>query len=159
MIDLLRKATFHGPNPYSGEPVIVFDLKVDETATSRSDRIMGEIGRLSSNWFENGAAAVIDDPSEVYEQIMSPDTSLHYVAANVRVSIDMYKRIAGFDISQNPGITATLYNLGDAATRARELKAENDQRAAQGKPPLYPQENFYGWFVNEKEADLRALLN
>jgi hypothetical protein len=101
----------------------------------------------------------IDDPSEVYEQIMSPDTSLHYVAANIRVSIDMYKRIAGFDISQNPGITATLYNLGDAATRASELKAENDQRAAQGKPPVYPQENFYGWLVNEKESELRALVN
>lgn len=101
----------------------------------------------------------IDDPSEVYEQIMSPDTSLHYVAANIRVEIDLYKRIAGFDISQNPGITATLYNLGDAATRARELKAENDQRAAQGKPPLYPQENFYGWLVNDKESELRALLN
>jgi hypothetical protein len=101
----------------------------------------------------------IDDPSEVYEQIMSPDTSLHYVAANIRVEIDMYRKIAGFDISQNPGITATLYNLGDAATRARELKAENDKRAAQGKPPLYPQENFYGWLVNDKEPELRALLN
>ena len=90
---------------------------------------------------------------------MSPDTSLDYVAANIRVEIDMYKRIAGFDISQNPGITATLYNLGDAATRARELKAENDKRAAQGKPPLYPSENFYGWLVNDKEDELRALLN
>jgi hypothetical protein len=100
----------------------------------------------------------INEPAEVYEQIMSPDTSLDYVAANIRVSIDMYKRIAGFDVSQNPGITATLYNLGDAATRARELKAENDKRAAQGKPPLYPQENFYGWLVNDKEAELRALL-
>ena len=100
----------------------------------------------------------IDDAAGVYEQIMSPDTSLHYVAANIRVQIDMYKRIAGFDISQNPGLTATLYNLGDAATRARELKAENDSRAAQGKAPVYPQENFYGWFVNDKEADLRALL-
>ena len=101
----------------------------------------------------------IDNPSQVYEQIMSPDTSLHYVAANIRVQIDMYKQIAGFDISQNPGITATLYNLGDAATRARELKAVNDKRAAAGQPPLYPQENFYGWFVNSKEADLRKLVN
>ncbi len=100
----------------------------------------------------------IDDPSEVYEQIMSPDTSLDYVAANIRVSIDMYKRIAGFDISQNPGITATLYNLGDAATRARELNAENDKRVSQGKQPVYPSENFYGWLVNDKEAELRALL-
>lgn len=100
----------------------------------------------------------IDDPGEVYEQIMNPDSSLAYVAANVRVSIDLYKRIAGFDISQNPGLTATLYNLGDAATRARELKAENDQRAAKGQPALYPQENFYGWFVNAHEDELRKLI-
>ena len=25
--------------------------------------------------------------------------------------------------------------------------------------PLYPQENFYGWFVNSKEAELRALVS
>jgi hypothetical protein len=100
----------------------------------------------------------VDRPSEVYEQIMNPDASLHYVAAQIRVSIDMYKRIAGFDISQNPGLTATLYNLGDAATRARELRALNEERTAEGKPALYPQENFYGWLVNAKEAELRALL-
>lgn len=64
MIDLLRRATFHGPNPYSGQPVMVFDLKVDETAASRSDAIIGEIEQLSSNWFEDSAAAVIEDPSE-----------------------------------------------------------------------------------------------
>ena len=51
------------------------------------------------------------------------------MAALIKVEIDAYKRIAGFDISKNPGITATLYNLGDAATRARELKATNDSAA------------------------------
>jgi len=100
----------------------------------------------------------IDHASEAYAQIMNPDTSLHYVAAEIRVSIDMYKKIAGFDISKNPGLTATLYNLGDAATRARELKAINDDRKAKGLPPQYPSENFYGWFVNSKEAELRKLL-
>lgn len=100
----------------------------------------------------------IDDAPEVYQNIMNPETSLHYVAANIRVSIDLYRQIAGFDISQNPGITATLYNLGNAATRARILRAENQKRAQAGKPPLYPQENFYGWLVNDKEAELRKLL-
>jgi Protein of unknown function (DUF1402) len=101
----------------------------------------------------------IDDASTVYAQIMNPDTSLQYVAANIRVEIDLYKSIAGFDISQNPGVTATLYNLGNAASRARALKAENDQRAKAGKPPVLPQENFYGWLVNDKEAELRKLLS
>lgn len=100
----------------------------------------------------------IDNAPEVYQNIMNPETSLHYVAANIRVSIDLYRSIAGFDISQNPGITATLYNLGNAATRARQLRAVNQKRAAAGKPLQYPQENFYGWLVNDKEAELRKLL-
>ena len=84
---------------------------------------------------------------------------MHYIAASIRASIDSYKKYAGFDISQNPGIVATLYNLGDSPTRARDLKALNDQRAQQGLPPQFPQENFYGWFVNEKAADLRKLVD
>jgi len=100
----------------------------------------------------------IDNAPEVYQQIMNPETNIHYIAAEIRVSIDEYKKIAGFDISQNLGLTATLYNLGDAASRATQLRAINDQRASNGQPPQYPQENFYGWFVNEKMAELRKLL-
>ena len=74
----------------------------------------------------------IDDASAVYQQIMNPDTSVYYMAALIKVEIDTYKRIAGFDISKNPGITATLYNLGNAASRARELKAINDNAQGQG---------------------------
>ncbi len=101
----------------------------------------------------------IDDASTVYAQIMNPDTSLDYIAANIKVSIDLYKSIAGFDISDNPGITATLYNLGNAASRARALKAQNDKLARAGKPPQMPQENFYGWLINDREAQLRKLVD
>jgi hypothetical protein len=101
----------------------------------------------------------IDDAPAVYQQVMDPDTSVYYVAAVIRVSIDMYKRYANFDISKNPGLTATLYNLGDAATRARALAAVNAKRKAAGQPPVMPQENFYGWLINDREADLRKLLS
>ena len=84
---------------------------------------------------------------KVYEAIMDPRASLHYVAATIRASIDAYGR-AGFDISQNPGITATLYNLGRPHARAAALKRRGG----------LPQENYYGWLVNEKEAELRALF-
>ena len=100
----------------------------------------------------------IDNAPQVFSQIMSPDASMHYIAASIRASIDNYKRIAGFDLSQNAGLLATLYNLGDSVTRASDLKTLNDERAAKGQPPQYPQENFYGWFVNEKVADLRKLV-
>jgi hypothetical protein len=101
----------------------------------------------------------VDNAPQVYQEIMNPDDAVIYIAANIRVSIDLYRNIAGFDISKNPGLTATLYNLGDAATRARQLKAINDQRKAKGDQPLFPQENFYGWFVNEKADELRKLLS
>ncbi len=100
----------------------------------------------------------IDDAPQVFSQIMSPDASMYYIAAALRMSIDSYRKYADFDISQNAGIVATLYNLGDAATRAQDLKAVNDQRAKQGLPPQFPQENFYGWFINEKIDDLRKLV-
>ncbi len=50
-----------------------------------------------------------NDAAGVYKAIMDPDISLAYMAASIRRSIDAYKKIAGVDISKNPGLTATLY--------------------------------------------------
>jgi hypothetical protein len=96
--------------------------------------------------------------SEVYEAIMDPDQTIHYMAAQIRISIDLYRNIAGFDITSNPGVVATLYNLGESATRARTLRAENDERQKKGQPIAYPEENFYGWLVNDRLDELRKLL-
>ena len=98
------------------------------------------------------------DPRGVYKTIMDPDLTLPYVAATLRKSIDAYKSIAGFDISQNPGLTATLYNLGNPEARARALKAENAGRKKQGLDAKLPEENYYGWLVNEKLPELQALF-
>ncbi len=95
---------------------------------------------------------------EVYKEIMDPDSSLNYMAAVIKTSIDAYRAISGFDISGNPGITATLYNLGDVRNRASKLAATNRKRKKAGKKMKLPQENYYGWLVNEKEADLRNLF-
>jgi hypothetical protein len=74
------------------------------------------------------------------------------------MSIDAYRDIAGFDISGNPGITATLYNLGNPRERAAALAAENRRREAAGEPQKLPEENYYGWLVNDRIADLQALF-
>ena len=99
-----------------------------------------------------------DRPNQVYETIMDPDLTLPYVAAALRKAIDAYRSIAGFDITQNPGITATLYNVGNPEARAHALKAENDRRLAAGEETKLPEENYYGWLVNEKLPELRALF-
>ena len=99
-----------------------------------------------------------DDASRLYEQIIDPDSTLHYMAAIIWRDIQTYREIAGFDISTNPGITATLYNLGDAPDRAEKLRATNDKRRKAGQQLLLPRENYYGWLVNEKLNELKALL-
>lgn len=81
---------------------------------------------------------------------MDPDKTLAYMAANIRRSIDDYKTIAHVDISDNPGITATLYNTGGSAQRAAALAAKG--------PGAMPEENYYGWLVNDKLAQLKSLL-
>ena len=91
---------------------------------------------------------------EIYKAIMDPDTSLHYMAAIIRTSIDAYRNIAMVDISDNPGITATLYNLGDVRRRAEELR----QRRLSGTGAQVPLENYYGWLVNEKIDELAPLV-
>ncbi len=100
----------------------------------------------------------VKDSNEVYRTIMDPDLTLPYMAATIRNSIDAYKDIAGFDISDNPGVTATLYNVGDPQARAYALKAENNNRVAAGEPEKMPEENYYGWLVNDKINDLKSLF-
>ncbi|BCJ90686.1 hypothetical protein IZ6_14210 [Terrihabitans soli] len=87
--------------------------------------------------------------AEVYDAIMNPDKSLAYMAASIHSSIEDYKTIARLDISKNPGITATLYNIGGSEERARTLRARGG----------LPEENYFGWFVNSKIKELRALVS
>lgn len=98
------------------------------------------------------------DGKEVYRTIMDPDLTLPYMAATLKNSIDAYERIAGFDISNNPGLTATLYNTGDPEARARALAADNEARSAAGEPERMPEENYYGWLVNNKLGELKTLF-
>ena len=96
--------------------------------------------------------------SEVYKAIMEPDSTLAYMAASIANSIDAYRNLAGFDISGNPGITATLYNVGNASRRAAALAADNAKRKKRGLKPRPPTENYYGWLVNEHEDELREII-
>lgn len=95
---------------------------------------------------------------DVYETIMDPKKTLPYIAATLKSSIDAYKRYADFDISDNPGITATLYNTGNPTARAQALARKNKKLKARGEDPDLPQENYYGWLINDRVEELRTLL-
>ena len=99
-----------------------------------------------------------NNAQQVYRTIMDPDLTLAYMAATLKKSIDAYRTIAGFDITKNPGITATLYNTGGAEQRAQALRSENQRRRQQGQAPRLPMENYYGWLVNDKLDELAELF-
>ena len=91
-----------------------------------------------------------NDAGAVYGAIMDPDKSLAYMAAAIKLSIEEYRKVAGVDISKNPGITSTLYNIGNPREKAYELKARG--------PGAMPEENYYGWLINDKIEELEGLL-
>lgn len=120
------------------------------TALKMTDRVTTAAG---------GRKLRADDGERLYATIMDPKTTLPYIAATIASSIEAYDRVAGYDISKNPGITATLYNTGNARARAAALAAENKIRKAQGRAARFPQVNYYGWLINDREEELRALLD
>ena len=96
----------------------------------------------------------IERPEDVYEDIINQRTNVHYVAANVRLMVDTYKNRAGFDISKNPGVIASLYNMGGEGGRANALYKKNLVAIPKGQL-IPPMENYYGFYVNDKETLLR----
>ncbi|MBW8446399.1 MAG: DUF1402 family protein [Arenimonas sp.] len=95
-----------------------------------------------------------NDAAGVYKAIMEPDISLAFMAGVLRKAIDDYRTVAGMDISKNPGVTATLFNVGNSLQRARALASRNAGAAS----PVWPQENYYGWLVNDRLSELEALF-
>ena len=73
------------------------------------------------------------NPKEVYKATMDPNISLHYMAAIIQDAISAYKSVGKVDISKNPGLTATLYNLGDPVEPRREVPPQRPELLAAGE--------------------------
>lgn len=101
----------------------------------------------------------IKKQQDVYTAIFDAKSVIHYIAAAAYNSIQVYKKEAQFDMTDNIGLTATLYNLGYELTRAKALKTENDASIKKGLTLKTPQVNYYGWFVNLVEQDLEKQFN
>lgn len=108
---------------------------------------------------QNGLPRIsVDNPTGLYTALLDERQGIHYICANVAMIVLAYREIAKMDISGNVGVVATLYNLGNERLRAGELFRENSRRLGSGLPIKFPEENYYGWFVNTKERELRNWL-
>jgi len=100
----------------------------------------------------------IERPEDIYTSIINPRVVVYYIAANIELAIQTYYSIAHMDISGNPGVVASLYNLGKEKFYAKKRFEENVQRLRQGLSIEPARESYYGFFVNEKASELRRLL-
>ena len=95
---------------------------------------------------------------EVLDAVTSVPGNLEYAAALLAEARVAYRDLAGFDIAGNPGVLATLYQLGSPTVRARRLAEENEARRERGERIQPPQVNAYGAFVNRHAAQIATIL-
>lgn len=100
----------------------------------------------------------VDNPVEIYKAILNPRTSVHYIAANIVVSLEIYRKIAAFDISQNLGLVSTLYNLGKEKHFATLRYRDTMKSLKSGRKLEMPVESYYGFLINEKEKEIRRFV-
>jgi hypothetical protein len=86
------------------------------------------------------AAAVEKRPlrtnDQVKEALMTPEGAVYYAAALVRQAQDLYLA-AGYDLSEDPAVLTTLYNIGKINERLERTKKEG----------RLPQPNYFGAYV------------
>lgn len=82
-------------------------------------------------------------PEEIKQALLNPIESIKYAAAIIRQCQDEYFK-NGFDVSKDPAVLVTLYNLGSCREKAK---------AAAGKKRA-PRPNFFGFFVSHFKDDI-----
>lgn len=85
--------------------------------------------------------------TSAFDSVLDPSKVIYYIAATIKVSIDMYKAEAHYDISMNPGVTATLYNIGNERFHAQLRFKKNMDRLKKGERLEAPRSNNLGRWV------------
>ncbi|MFN2421039.1 MAG: DUF1402 family protein [Gemmatimonadota bacterium] len=96
---------------------------------------------------------------EVLEAVTSTPGNLEYAAALLADAQHTYAEVAEIDIAEEPGLLATLYQLGSPSRRARRLAEGNATARRLGAPIDAPQMNLYGTFVDRHAGEIAALLD
>ncbi|MCC6138259.1 MAG: DUF1402 family protein [Bdellovibrionaceae bacterium] len=107
------------------------------------DDLVARAGQSSVRFWETG------DVGALYEKILNPKKVVYYIAATVKYSMAVYENQGnGFDISANPGLTATLYNLGNEKILLKKTLREK----------RLPETNTLGKWVNQNQALIRDAI-
>ena len=87
-------------------------------------------------------------PEKVNERLQTMDGALTYAAALLLHARRVYAQ-GGFDISNHPGVLATLYNIGKVGERLERTQREG----------RLPGVNYFGWFVEHHWQIFDSIMN
>lgn len=132
---------FFNPNQLSAMGMTFGVGQMSPVRALMVDDLVARAGRDPIDFWNKG------DLSRLYSKILDPESVVYYVAATTYYAMAIY-RSGGFDISQNPGIVATLYNLGNEKILLRTAKREN----------RLPQTNDLGKWVNQNREAIENAL-
>ncbi len=85
--------------------------------------------------------------TQVAQELLTPLGAIRYAGAILRKAQDDYAK-AGIDISKNPEILVSLYNLGNTAQRAR----------AAARSKTFPRPNYFGFFIQQNLKEIGDTL-
>lgn len=112
---------------------------------SVSDIVAEKTAKLGYNY----KTYPLTNMKEPFQIVFRNKEMLAYIAAMAYVSIHVYKSVAHVDISNNPGLTTTLYNVGDEYIRAYYFTKKNEAS---------PQVNYMGWYINYFQSYIENYL-
>ncbi|RYZ65177.1 MAG: DUF1402 family protein, partial [Proteobacteria bacterium] len=113
-----------------------------------------DVTRVSGGKFPR---VTISDMPAVQRMIAEIEPSVHIISATLGRSIYAYRKYPRIDISKNLGLLATIFNVGYEVQRATKLSQANI--FAKTETMQLPKENYFGYFANEHEQEIRALVN
>ena len=142
--EFFRRFTSHFFNPNAFMDVgMTFGVgQMSPVRALMVDDLVARAGRDSIDFLK------YSDASRIYAKILDPNRVVYYVAATISYSIAIYKS-GDFDISQNPGLTATLYNNGNEKLLLRRTLREK----------RLPETNDLGKWVNQNLDAIRSVID
>lgn len=112
---------------------------------------LGQIGLPAAVEAENHVAKIEGrspkNRDELVAELVDPAGSIRVAAAILRKVQDDYMA-EGFDISKDPALLTTLYNLGKSQERAKLAKSSG----------LMPRQNYFGLFVTRYTGELQKIF-
>lgn len=132
---------FFNPNQYMALGMTFGIGQMSPVRALMVDDLVARAGRDPIDFWNRG------DLSRLYAKILEPESVVYYVAATVYYAMAIY-RSGGYDISENPGVVATLYNLGNEKILLRTTRREN----------RLPETNDLGKWVNQNRQAIQEAL-